>query len=213
MGRRVVLIFGPAGAGKTTLAHAIAEAEGLTVYDRDDPKWSGEREFRKALERVGRNRRARAVIIRSGASRSARGKSIALVDPTEVRLIATPLPECIRNVRSRGRNIRKDAAAAKTWWRTYEPGEPIMPPPKKPRLSPTQRGYGTRHKALRRQLEPIVAAGGINCARCGKPIIPGEPWDLGHVDGSRTAYQGPEHRACNRATSGRNKPSGRSRDW
>jgi hypothetical protein len=211
--RRVVLIFGPAGAGKTTLARSIADAEGLTVYDRDDAKWSSEREFRSALVRIGRNRRARAVVIRSGASRSARGKSIALVDPTEVRVIETPLSVCIRNIRSRGRNIRTDAAAAKSWWRRYEPGEPVMPPPKKRKLSPTQRGYGGRHKALRKKLTPLVEAGGVNCARCGKPIIPGEPWDLGHVDGSRVAYQGPEHRKCNRATSGRNKPSGRSRDW
>ncbi len=70
------------------------------------------------------------------------------------------------------------------------------------RATTTSRGYGRYHRALRDQLAPIVAAGLARCARCGERIEPGEPFDLGHDDVDRSRYTGPEHRACNRATSG-----------
>lgn len=69
-----------------------------------------------------------------------------------------------------------------------------------------ERGYGGGHQATRAELVPIVAAGGVCCVRCGRPIAPNEPWDLGHVDGDRSRYAGPEHARCNRATAGRRRP-------
>jgi hypothetical protein len=63
--------------------------------------------------------------------------------------------------------------------------------------------YPWSHKVLRSQLEPGVLAGRARCVRCGERIRPGEPWDLGHVDGDPSRYAGPEHRRCNRATAGR----------
>jgi hypothetical protein len=71
----------------------------------------------------------------------------------------------------------------------------------------TQRGYDAKHKAERKRLEPIVARGGIACARCGEPIVPPEPWDLGHTD-DRTGWTGPEHRDCNRADGARKRNAG-----
>lgn len=67
-------------------------------------------------------------------------------------------------------------------------------------LMPAKRPqYGRRHRTERLKVAPSVEAGWEACARCGLPIRPGEPWDLGHVDrGSPTEYAGPEHSACNR---------------
>lgn len=62
------------------------------------------------------------------------------------------------------------------------------------------RGYGAQHQRLRRAWAPHVAAGLVDCARCGHRITPGTPWDLGHHDHNRSVYTGPEHAACNRAT-------------
>jgi hypothetical protein len=59
----------------------------------------------------------------------------------------------------------------------------------------------------------MVEAGVVRCARCDELIEPGEPWDLGHVDGTeRTIYSGPEHRRCNRATA-KHRRCRWSRQW
>jgi hypothetical protein len=68
------------------------------------------------------------------------------------------------------------------------------------RGSTKARGYGAKHKALRRRWALEVREGLVNCARCGDLIYPDDLWDLGHVDGDKSRYAGPEHRACNRAT-------------
>ncbi len=63
--------------------------------------------------------------------------------------------------------------------------------------------YPRRHQQTRDKFSRLVLAGGVKCARCLQPILPDDPWDLGHVDGDPTRYAGPEHRRCNRATAGR----------
>ena len=65
--------------------------------------------------------------------------------------------------------------------------------------STAARGYGREHRQLRARWAPKVAAGAVDCWRCGRCIEPGEPWDLGHDDDDRTVYRGPECRRCNRA--------------
>jgi len=78
------------------------------------------------------------------------------------------------------------------------------------RAGTTLRGYGWRHQNLRRRVKLEVVRRAV-CPRCGLPIDPGEPWDLGHDDHDRTIYAGPEHRRCNRATASRRRRT--SRRW
>jgi hypothetical protein len=57
------------------------------------------------------------------------------------------------------------------------------------RAKTSDRGYGWNHQQARQRWARLVAAGLADCARCGEPIIPGEPWDLGHDDDDRGRYR------------------------
>lgn len=90
----------------------------------------------------------------------------------------------------------------------------------RPDRTTTQRGYGSAHRKLREAVAAQVKAGTAHCARCGLPIAPDEPFDLGHDDHDRTKYVGPEHQACNRSAGAaqgnqqRTQPTGTpSRTW
>jgi hypothetical protein len=73
--------------------------------------------------------------------------------------------------------------------------------------------YGPAHRAQRKLLEPLVAAGVVTCVRCGELIERGQKWDLGHVDGQPWRYAGPEHARCNQATAAHRAERRVSRDW
>ena len=87
------------------------------------------------------------------------------------------------------------------------------------RATTTSRGYGASHQRMRAKYQTLVASGRAVCVRCDEPIAPDAPWDLDHSDDRRT-YNGPAHRACNRAAGARNSTAARMakaamtvRDW
>lgn len=121
--RQVVLICGPPGAGKTTLAHTL----GLTVYDLDDEQWSGSDPlFRAGLVKVREDPHARAAVIRTGATISARKRGAANCGATQVIVVETPLSVCVERIKQRGRvdpPIGYQVNGARHWWAKYEPGD------------------------------------------------------------------------------------------
>lgn len=110
--RTVVLLCGPPGAGKTT----AAQASGLQVYDRDDPQWPGEKQFRQAIAALARDANARAVVIRSGASSSARAKAATLTGATHTYLLTADRRELAHRVAHRGRDDKRNGLAAIRRW-------------------------------------------------------------------------------------------------
>lgn len=121
MDRLVVVLFGPSGAGKTTIAQAAPPD--LDIYDRDDPHWAnrGEAHFRRAIAQLANQPDAHAVVIRSGRTSNARTHALRLTAATHGYLVLPSRATCHQQAGHRRRHdARNSHAYIDDWFNKFD---------------------------------------------------------------------------------------------
>lgn len=200
--RTVILLCGPAGAGKTTTAREGAHRHGLDLYDRDDARWTSEKQFTDALARLARNPRAHAVVIRSGASSSARAKAAHLMGATHTYLITLPARELSHRVAHRNRaDVRNGLASINTWIRDHDRDDHV---PDFPGWENIPMGRGRRHTEAAERLKTTSRERRRPCWLCGQAIDYDAAWpdpnsfSMDHIK-PRATHPDLEHEPTNHA--------------
>ncbi|NYD87787.1 hypothetical protein [Cellulomonas oligotrophica] len=95
------------------------------MYDRDDARWRSDREFVAALAALGRDRSARAVVIRTGATSAARRRTARLVRATHVYVVLGS-DHAHRINRRRRADAARTVAGVRTWFARFDRADHVQ---------------------------------------------------------------------------------------
>lgn len=113
MPRRVVLVVGAPGAGKSTLAEQLARDEGLRHLESEMFPGGG---FVEEATKLAGDQDARAVVVRCCATRDEQDHWETMIGATETVVLDVDPSECARRVAARRRpGWRRELLAAKAW--------------------------------------------------------------------------------------------------